>query len=443
MAAAGYQSDANPSATSHTMIYDDCIVMEGMNWQTSAVQIQQAPSGIFRRSGWRIPSLLSHTSRLSLATSRSPISFWRTSGRFVLGELHSCCAIIANRELCSISQQSACLTVASTLAPNSLHAYFLAPTNANKDIVFEVCAVRDGRSFCTRSVIARQGSSTIMLLMCSFHDASREATSKHYATAPKFVDPDSLPTDEERLRVIMSDKRLPVAYKGVLQEHLQHLGPIDVRHARDSDPIMPQSECPAQLVFFKPKLGRASVQAAAAFACRALPDEFLQRAIAAAPYVATAFASDHMILATAALPHTWPNPNISMMASLDHSIWFHSQPNCAAWNTFELQSPRLNAGRGYATGRVFSNNCDYCASVAQEGLLRFASPPEALTQQYFELHSMGEFDSEGQPVEVVPQGLTQPVKRQIVVHAGPVWDASETLIRPRRAAVASASLAKL
>ena len=337
-----------------------------------------------------------------------------------------------------LSQQAACLTVQEHLQPHSLHCYFLAPTSSDKDLNFEVAQVRDGRSFCTRSVRAYQGGGNVMLLLASFHDSQREAEYSHHCTPPPIIDPCELPSDEQRLLGIMADPRLPLAYKGVLQEHLQHLGPIDVRHARDSDPIMPQGECPAQLVYFKPKLACGSVAEAALAACSRLPELQRNRAAARAHYVASTFASDHMILATAVLPHTWPNPGISMMASLDHSMWFHCEPACDSWVTYELQSHRLNTGRGLASGRLFLLDGVHAASTSQEGLIRFASPGPPVSRLAFPQSALADFDSDGQP-----NTKTMPHQRQVVVSTSSVWAAQDTIVRPRRAARQQAAEAKL
>lgn len=334
-------------------------------------------------------------------------------------------------------QQAACLTVDIKLKPHSLHCYFIAPTNAEKGIKFEVCSTRDGRSFCSRTVRAVQGDSTLMLLLASFHDATREARHSHQISPPPALHPSQLPSDEQRLLGIMGDTRLPEAYKGVLQGHLRHLGPIDVRHARDSDPIMPQPECPSQLVYFKPKLAGSSVEAAAAAAARGLPELLQQRAVACSHYVAAAFASDHMILATAALPHTWPNPSISMMASLDHSMWFHGTPDCDAWATYELRSERLGFGRGLSFGKVYLQDGTHAISTSQEGLIRFASAAEPHDKHLFPQSALWDFDREGQPVQRKPLGSAT---RQVIVLTSDVWGPSDSIARPRLSADASAKL---
>ncbi|OMJ07168.1 Acyl-CoA thioesterase 2 [Smittium culicis] len=85
--------------------------------------------------------------------------------------------------------------------------------------------------------------------------------------------------------------------------------------------------------------------------------------------------SDFRCLYTSSLPHNLrfnPNDkgNITMMASLDHSVWFHSKVDASEWMLYEMESGRASCGRGHVTGRVFSKSGVLVATVAQEGLLR-------------------------------------------------------------------------
>jgi hypothetical protein len=135
-----------------------------------------------------------------------------------------------------------------------------------------------------------------------------------------------------------------------------------------------------------------------------------------------------MVLATAAAAHTWPNPCISMMASLDHCIWFHSPPNADDWLLFEVKSPRMGSGRGFASGRLYTASREYCMSVVQEGLIRFSSPgSSALQRVAFPLEQLSCFDADGQPCKRL-----EAAPREVVVHTEAVWEPQDTIQRPRR-----------
>jgi len=67
-------------------------------------------------------------------------------------------------------------------APHSLHAYFLLAGDPSEPIVLEVERLRDGRSFSTRRVVARQRDAAIFVLSASYQVA--ESGPDHQATMP-------------------------------------------------------------------------------------------------------------------------------------------------------------------------------------------------------------------------------------------------------------------
>ena len=65
---------------------------------------------------------------------------------------------------------AAARTVPVSRVLHSLHAYFLLPGRTDIAIVYDVEAVRDGGSFSSRRVVARQGGKVIFYLSSSFHE---------------------------------------------------------------------------------------------------------------------------------------------------------------------------------------------------------------------------------------------------------------------------------
>jgi len=63
---------------------------------------------------------------------------------------------------------SALQTVDPEFHPHSLHAYFIRGGDPSEPIRYEVDRLRDGRSFCTRAVVARQSGGGILHLSSSF-----------------------------------------------------------------------------------------------------------------------------------------------------------------------------------------------------------------------------------------------------------------------------------
>jgi acyl-CoA thioesterase-2 len=60
--------------------------------------------------------------------------------------------------------------VAATRPAHSLHANFLAPARPGEPITFDVEACREGASFSTRTVTARQAGRAVLTMAASFHD---------------------------------------------------------------------------------------------------------------------------------------------------------------------------------------------------------------------------------------------------------------------------------
>src|SRR6266545_1591305 len=115
---------------------------------------------------------------VNLFRGRSPQSGWqRVFGGQVIGQ-----ALVA-----------ACRTVEDVdgRPPHSLHAYFLLGGDPKVPIIYDVDRIRDGKSFTTRRVLARQHGQAIFSMGVSFHAA--EAGFSHQAKMPDVPAPEDLP----------------------------------------------------------------------------------------------------------------------------------------------------------------------------------------------------------------------------------------------------------
>jgi acyl-CoA thioesterase II len=59
-----------------------------------------------------------------------------------------------------------------------------------------------------------------------------------------------------------------------------------------------------------------------------------------------------------------------MMASLDHSIYFHKQARADEWLLYDMNSTWSGRGRALAHGRIFTREGELIAECVQEGLIR-------------------------------------------------------------------------
>jgi acyl-CoA thioesterase-2 len=84
-----------------------------------------------------------------------------------------------------------------------------------------------------------------------------------------------------------------------------------------------------------------------------------------------AYASDLTLLSVSVVPHgTFIGDPRLQPASLDHAMWFHRAARADEWLLYDQVSPSASGGRGFATGRLFTQGGPLVASVVQEGLVR-------------------------------------------------------------------------
>jgi acyl-CoA thioesterase-2 len=225
---------------------------------------------------------------------------------------------------------------------HSMHGYFLLPGRTDTTMVYDVEAIRDGRSFSSRRVVARQGGQVIFYLSASFHIA--EEGFDHLDPIPEGVPgPDECP----RLSDVMAKAsgRTPD-----LWEH--EWGALDVRYIGDSRPGggLVDPEHPART--------RVWVRADGD-----LPDDHrIHQAV-------LAYASDLTLLSASTVPHgVLVGVNVQA-ASIDHAMWFHRPFKADQWLLYDQISPTASGALGLSTGRLFQDGT-LVSNVAQEGLIR-------------------------------------------------------------------------
>ena len=91
----------------------------------------------------------------------------------------------------------------------------------------------------------------------------------------------------------------------------------------------------------------------------------------------TAYLSDMTLLDTSLFAHGRSIFDLDLqVASVDHSMWFHTIPNMqhlADWLFYQQSSPAADRGCGFAQGGIYTRDGARIASVAQEGLIRVRS----------------------------------------------------------------------
>ncbi len=221
-------------------------------------------------------------------------------------------------------------TVERGHAVHSVHAYFIRGGDQAEPIRFEVDRIRNGRSFVTRRVVARQSFGAILNLSASFHVVEEAPDT----TAVPF--PDDVPPPEDLVAADWGPlmERRPVPGEGPrVRSWLRVVGPLS------DDP---------------------GIHA-----------------------VAHAYASDDLATEAVMVTHPrgrpdWSSPdagNVYMGASLDHTVWFHRHAPADEWLLHDLRGVGVYGARGLALGEVWTRDGVHVATIAQEVLLRERRSP--------------------------------------------------------------------
>jgi acyl-CoA thioesterase-2 len=224
--------------------------------------------------------------------------------------------------------RAACLTVDDDHRVHSLHAYFIRGGSTDEPVRYEVDRVRNGRSFMTRRVVARQSGGAILTLEASYQLREEEADVQTAQMPPNIPAPDRLEPDGWGW---MMDRR-----------------PIDHR------------------------IGSGQATGWVRIT-EELPDDHDLLACG------LAFTSDTIQFGSARSAHPLQVPRAEhrqafMGASLDHAIWFHRPLRPDHWHLFDFTCRTLTGARGITIGDVFAADGTHAATVAQEVLLRVRRP---------------------------------------------------------------------
>jgi len=219
-------------------------------------------------------------------------------------------------------------TVNPAHAVHSLHAYFILGGDPAEPVRYEVDRIRNGRSFTTRAVVARQSGGAILNLSCSFqrHEHGIETQTADFpADAPDLatITPTTEGSGVERYDVPFADKppRSLVwsRYPGPLNDD-PRLHACALAYVSDTNPM-------------------------------------------------DAVAAAH----PRGIPPTGEWEETFMSASLDHAMWFHRPVRADDWMLLDMTGHGILRTRGLSTGHVFDASGQHLATIAQEGLLREVS----------------------------------------------------------------------
>ncbi|XP_047068523.1 acyl-CoA hydrolase 2-like isoform X1 [Lolium rigidum] len=232
---------------------------------------------------------------------------------------------------------------------HSLHAIFLIAGDNNMPIIYQVNRERDGTSFATRKVEAKQKGLVIFTLIVSFQ--KEELGFEHQAAImPAVPPPEQLLNMEEIRERRLTDPRFPMQYRNLAAKKKFVPWPIEMRFCQDSG----SQHKPSLYYWFKAR-GKLS------------DDPALHRCV-------VAYASDLLYSGVSLNPHRERGLKTYSL-SLDHSMWFHKPVKADDWLLYVIDSPSAHGGRGFVTGRMFNRQGELVVSLTQEALIRRAKTP--------------------------------------------------------------------
>lgn len=247
-----------------------------------------------------------------------PDTFVGTGPRYPWGGLYG-------GQIVAQALHAAAATVEPHYRVHSLHAYFIRRGDHAEPVRYEVARTRNGRSFTTRTVEARQAVGAILSLSASFQ-VDEDAPEAQTAVLPEVPSPDE----------VQGESWSPL-YERTMLDTAARPGTA-AGWMRLAQPLEGADDTPALHA-------------------------------AALAYMSDDVPTDAAV--TLDPRRTGQGYDDGMVAfSLDHAIWFHRPVRADEWLLHDVQCHGLISSRGLSVGHVFAVDGTHVATVAQEVLLR-------------------------------------------------------------------------
>ena len=260
--------------------------------------------------------------------SHGPDTFVGTGPRYPWGGLYG-------GQVVAQSLRAAARSIDDGAVTHSIRAYFIRKGDPDEPIRYEVDRIRNGRSFSTRRVVARQAIGAILNAECSFHRVE-ESTSIQTLPFPEVSAPDAIENSSFSERF---DRRFATIDPGFesVEEQLA-MGRV-AAWIRVVDEDLP-----------------------------AAGDDLLLH------HCWLAYVSDDLATDTVRAAHRTRgavDPEVHLPGiSLDHTVWFHRPLRADRWHLHDFSCHHFTGSRGLALGHVFDETGTHVATIAQEVLLR-------------------------------------------------------------------------
>ncbi|KAI0008287.1 Thioesterase/thiol ester dehydrase-isomerase [Xylariaceae sp. FL0662B] len=300
-------------------------------------------------------------------------------------------------------------TVPDNFVVHSYHCFFVLAGDASVPILYHVERVREGRSFCTRTVQARQRGAAIFTVTCSFvrTGSGGAKTAAHAAPIPRGALAQLPPPDYEEPEFVSGGvgggggpKSSPspfMSFRCRMEENAGGEG----KGGREEGQRQGEG---------KRRLDAARVWQWVRARGRISDEGGLRAHLSALAYISDSYFIGtiprlHRLWRYGVRPedvdklspeacdrlrrlHEWEGfgpveayrgrPVVGMMVSLDHSIYFHNPTKVRAdeWMFTEMESPWAGDGRGVVMQKIFSRDGTLLATAFQEGVVRLKQDGE-------------------------------------------------------------------
>ncbi|TVY55464.1 Acyl-coenzyme A thioesterase 8 [Lachnellula cervina] len=285
------------------------------------------------------------------------------------------------------------LTVPTNFTVHSMHCYFVLAGDSEIPVMYYVEHIRSGKSFATRTVQAKQRGKAIFTTTMSFvrENSGGTQTVKHAVPLPKDLrKPEDIPIPGEvswadgsaaespflsqRIKILNGDSEHPhekrtrqwVRARGRISDaggHQAHLSAL--AYMSDSYFIGTVSRIHELWRFGSPTnlpLSSKDGEKGDLESDAKLRDAYFERV--KEKQLMEGLEPD--------LTNEKGRPEVGMMVSLDHSIYFHEPRRFRAdeWMLTEMSSPWSGDGRGVVTQHMFAGDGTLIATCFQEGVVR-------------------------------------------------------------------------
>ena len=232
-------------------------------------------------------------------------------------------------------------TVDAAMEPHSLRAYFIRRGDASEPVRYEVDRIRNGKSFCTRRVVARQTVGAILNMEASFQIHEDAADLQPLPFPVGVPDPDTI--ENSTWSQVFDRRWIPDAAmpSGVREGSGRAMSWFRIADSLGS-PDDPRSQLLHRCAF---------------------------------TYLSDDLPTDAVVRSHPDISRRPEGSRNYQGASLDHTIWFHRPIRSDQWHLHDFTCHAIGNSRGLSLGHVFSQDGVLVATVAQEVLIRDLSSP--------------------------------------------------------------------